>query len=156
MKQKVLAGFLLAFVAIMLALGITHFSFREMLDTVDELSAPNEKITILNRVFEEITTLDQLQRAEAIKNPRKPYKAFLNQSKSVSIMIDSLMLMSWDSLQLERLRSMKDILSQRNKLFFSYLKLKSKYAEKKQFTKRLDTLSTIIEQSQIDTSVVTT
>jgi signal transduction histidine kinase/FixJ family two-component response regulator len=156
MKQKVLAGFLLAFVAIILALGITHFSFREMLDTVDELSAPNEKITILNRVFEEITTLDQLQRAEAIKNPRKPYKAFLNQSKSVSIMIDSLMLMSWDSLQLERLRSMKDILSQRNKLFFSYLKLKSKYAEKKQFTKRLDTLSTIIEQSQIDTSVVTT
>lgn len=156
MKQKVLAGFVLAFVAIMLALGITHFSFREMLDTVDELSAPNEKITTLNRVFEEITTLDQLQRAEAIRNPRKPYKAFLNQSKSVSIMIDSLMLMSWDSLQIERLRSMKDILSQRNKLFFSYLKLKSKYAEKKQFTKRLDTLSTIIEQSQIDTSVVTT
>jgi signal transduction histidine kinase/CheY-like chemotaxis protein/HPt (histidine-containing phosphotransfer) domain-containing protein len=156
MKQKVLAGFLFAFVAIILALGITHFSFREILNTVDELSAPNEKITILSRVFEEITTLDQLQRAEAIKNPQKPYKAFLNQSKSLSVMIDSLMLMSWDTLQLERLRSMKDILHQRNKLFFSYLKLKSKYAEKKQFTKRLDTLSTIIEQSQIDTSVVTT
>ncbi|HEY9044444.1 MAG TPA: ATP-binding protein [Ohtaekwangia sp.] len=156
MKQKVLAGFLLAFVAIILALGITHFSFREMLDTVDELSEPNEKLSILNSVFEEITTLDQLQRAEAIQNPGKPYKTFLNQSKTVSNMIDSLMLLPWDSLQLLRLSSMKEILHQRNKLFFSYLKLKSRYAEKKQFTSRLDTLSTIIEQSQIDTSVVTT
>ncbi len=156
MKQKVLAGFLLAFVAIILALGITHFSFREMLNTVDELSEPNEKLSLLNSVFEEITTLDQLQRAEAIENPRKPYKTFLNQSKTVSNMIDSLMLLPWDTAQLARLASMKDILHQRNKLFFSYLKLKSRYAEKKQFTSRLDTLSTIIEQSQIDTSVVTT
>ncbi len=41
-KRKVLAGFLLVFVALSLALVITRFGFREMMATVDQLSAPNE------------------------------------------------------------------------------------------------------------------
>lgn len=157
-KGKVLAGFSLAFVAILLALGISNFAFRNMLETVDELSAPNERLSSLNRVFQEITTLDQLQRAEAIKNPRKPYKAFLNQSKEAMTMIDSLMLLPWDSAQHMRLASIKDILKKRDRLFFSYLKLKSKMADNKSLSKKIDTLSTIIETKkiEIDTSVVTT
>ena len=79
--KKVLAGFLLVFVAILLALGITRFGFREMMSTVDQLSAPNERLKALNRIFQEITRLDQLQRADAIKNPQKPYEAFLDSSQ---------------------------------------------------------------------------
>jgi signal transduction histidine kinase/DNA-binding response OmpR family regulator len=155
-QQKILAGFFLAFVAIVLALIITHFSFRKMLDTVDELSAPNEKLTLLNNVFEEITTLDQLQRAEAIRHPNKPYKAFLNQSQTLNGMIDTLLVLPWDTLQHQRLASMKQMLRQRNKIFFSYLRLKARYAKKQNFINQLDTLADIIEQSQVDTSVVTT
>ena len=101
--KKVLAGFLLVFVAILLALGITRFGFREMMSTVDQLSAPNEKLKALNRIFQEITRLDQLQRADAIKNPQKPYEAFLIQAKSMVDKIDSLRLMPWDSAQQNRL-----------------------------------------------------
>lgn len=155
---KVLAAFSLAFIAILLAFGISNFAFNNMLDTVDQLSAPNEKLSSLNRVFQEITTLDQLQRAEAIKNPRKPYKAFLNQSKEAMAMIDSLNFLPWDSVQHERLTAIKDILKKRDKLFFSYLKLKSKMADNKSLSRKIDTLSTIIETKklEIDTSVVTT
>src|SRR5688500_16322369 len=94
--RKILAAFVLVSVAIFLALIITRFSFRELMTTVDRLSAPNEKLTILNGVFEEITTLDQLQRAEAIKNPHKPYNTFLEQSASLNKMIDSLKILPWD------------------------------------------------------------
>src|SRR5688572_24928186 len=118
-KRKVLAGFLLVFVAILLALGITRFGFQEMMSTVDQLSEPNEKLKSLNTIFQDITRLDQLQRADAIKNPRKPYDAFLVQSKSMVDKIDSLRLMSWDSAQQERLLSMKNILNKRNRLFIS-------------------------------------
>ena len=71
--RKILAAFFLAIVAVILAQNISRFSFRELLGTVEELSEPNEKLGLLNSVFHEITTLDQLQRAEAITNPNKPY-----------------------------------------------------------------------------------
>lgn len=157
-KKKVLAGFLLVFIAILLALGITHFGFNEMMSTVDRLSAPNEKLKSLNQLFQEITKLDQLQRADAIKNPEKPSEAFLVQSKSMVDKIDSLRLMPWDSTQQNRLLSMKNILNKRNRLFISYLKLKSDLINNKRMSYRLDTLTTIMESEKIkvDTNVVTT
>jgi signal transduction histidine kinase/CheY-like chemotaxis protein len=157
-KRKILAGFLLAFVAILLALGITHFGFRDMLDTVNALSAPNRKLDALNDIFQEITALDQTQRAEAIRNPRKPYKAFLKQSKSLGNKIDSLGLLKWDTAQHSRLIAIKQILQKRNTLFFSYLKLKSEVSDNRRLSIRLDTLSTILQHEKIlvDSSVVTT
>ena len=53
--KKVIAGFLLVFVAIVLALGIAHFGFSEMMETVDKLSEPNKKLDALNTIFQEIT-----------------------------------------------------------------------------------------------------
>ncbi len=157
-KRKVLAGFLLVFVAILLALGITRFGFQEMMSTVDQLSEPNEKLQSLNRLFQDITRLDQLQRADAIKHPQKPYDAFLIQSKSMIDKIDSIRLMSWDTAQQVRLLSMKNILNKRNKVFISYLKLRSDLLNNRRMSYRLDTLSAIIESEKIkvDTNVVTT
>lgn len=157
-QRKVIAGFLLVFIAILLALGLTRFGFREMMDTVDQLSAPNKELNALNDIFQEITALDQLQRAEAIKNPKNPYKAFLNQSKSLVNKIDSLRMMQWDSAQQNRLLVIKGILQKRNRLFFSYLKLKSDLIDNRSLTIRLDTLSRILVNEKVayDTSVVTT
>ena len=158
MKRKILAAFILAFIAIVLALGITHFSFREMMGTVDQLSAPNEKLAKLNKVFEEITTLDQQQRAEAIENPEKPYKYFLDQSGYLQLMIDSLQTMPWDDVQKKRLRSLTSILNERNELFVSYLKVKAELADNKEFSRQLDTLSILLKQNQAsgDSSIITT
>jgi len=157
-KRKIIAGFLLVFVAILLALSITHIAFREMMDTVDKLSTPNKELNALNVIFQEITTLDQVQRAEAIKNPRSSYKSFLTQSKSLIDKIDSLRMMEWDSAQQVRLLALRKILTRRNQFFFSYLTLKSELLDNRSLTHRLDTLARILEHEKIvfDTSVVTT
>jgi len=157
-KRKVAAGFGLFFVAILIALGITRFGFQEMLTTVNQLSEPNPKLNSLNQLFQDITRLDQLQRADAIKNPRKPYDAFLSQSKSMVDKIDSLRLLPWDTAQHKRLLTMKNILNKRNRLFISYLKLRSDLINNTKMSYRLDTLSRIIESEKIklDTNVVTT
>jgi len=155
-KRKVLVGFFLAFMAIGVAFGISHFSFQQLLQTVNQLSVPNEKLALLNRVFEEITTLDQLQRVEAIRKPTKSYSTFLNQSQSVRDLIDSLQALPWDSSQQQKLAFMRVILNQRDLLFFRYLKLKSRLSEDAKLTGRLDTIAQIIELSQVDTSVVST
>jgi signal transduction histidine kinase len=156
--RKILAAFLLAFVAVVLAQSISRYSFRELLGTVEELSEPNEKLGLLNSVFHELTTLDQLQRAEAITNPRKPYTSFLNQSGNLNRLIDSLTNMPWDTSQLNRLMQMKGVLHKRNKLFFSYLKVKAEILDNRKFSVQLDTLASILmdDQMAIDSSLITT
>ena len=156
--RKILAAFLLAFIAVILAQNISRFSFRELLGTVEELSEPNEKLALLNSVFHEITTLDQTQRAEAITNPNKPYNSFLNQSASVNELIDSLTRMPWDTSQLNRLAQMKDVLNERNKRFFSYLKVKAEILDNRKFSTQLDTLGAILmnDEMAIDSSLITT
>ena len=156
--RKILAAFLLAFIAVILAQNISRFSFRELLGTVEELSEPNEKLGLLNNVFHEITTLDQMQRAEAITNPRKPYNSFLNQSSKVNLLIDSLIEMPWDTSQLSRLSKMREVLSERNKLFFSYLKVKAEILDNRKFSIQLDTLGKILmnDEMAIDSSLIKT
>lgn len=156
--KKVFAGFLMVFVAILMALGITHFGFREMMETVDKLSEPNKKLAALNTIFQEITALEQAQRAQAISNPKNPYKLYLEQSKAFSNKIDSLQLLDWDSAQVERLLEIQVILQKRNRLFLSYLKLKSEMVDNHRLTQRLDTLTKMLVQERVayDTSVITT
>ncbi|MEJ7644361.1 MAG: ATP-binding protein [Chryseolinea sp.] len=156
--QKVIAGFALVFVAIVMALAIAHFGFREMMETVDHLSAPNERLGALNTIFQEITASEQTQRAEAIRNPKNPYNIYINQTKAFVNKIDSLRLLDWDSTQQERLLEMRSILQKRNRLFLSYLKLKTEMFDNRNLSRKLDTLSKILvnEKVSYDTNVVTT
>ena len=151
-------GFALVFIAISMALAIAHFGFREMMETVDHLSAPNEKLTALNTIFQEITASEQVQRAEAIRNPKNPYDIYLNQTKAFVNKIDSLRVLDWDSTQQERLLEMRSILQKRNRLFLSYLKLKTEMIDNRSLSQRLDTLSKILVNEKVayDTNVVTT
>ncbi len=157
-KGKILAAFLLAFAAFLVAFSISRLAFTDMLGKVEELSEPSGKLTLLNKVFQEVTTLDQMQRAQALQNPRMPHSAFLSQSQRTMNLIDSISLMEWDSAQLERISAMKHILHRRDSLFFSYLKLKSNLIDNRSLTRRIDTLSSILEKKKIevDSNIVTT
>jgi signal transduction histidine kinase/CheY-like chemotaxis protein len=157
-KRKIVAAFILAVTAIIAALLMTRFSFRRMLETVHHLTEPNVKLVQLNKLFAEITMLDQEQRAEAIQNPQKPYKYFLDQSGYLHLMIDSLKFLPWDSVQRQRLNSLSSILNERNQIFVSYLKVKADIADNKEFSNQLDTLAILLKESQrsYDSSIVTT
>jgi signal transduction histidine kinase/DNA-binding response OmpR family regulator len=157
-KSKVIAGFLLVFIAILLALAITQFGFREMMGTVDQLSAPNKELNALKTLFQEITAIDQEQRAEALKNPRRLHKNFFNQSKSLVNKVDTVRLLNWDTAQHARLLEIREILQNRNRLFSSYLKLKSEAIENKSLNTRLDSITRMLVNERVtyDTSVITT
>lgn len=147
--KKILAAFVLAIIAIGLAVGLARIAFDELGLTVERLSSPNEKLVLLNSLFETITTLDQQQRAEALRNPQQPYDSFLDQSVSINAMIDSIATHEWDSTQLMRLDEMKVVLEQRNVQFFAYLKVKARLLRNKTFSSQLDTLTDIIRNDQL-------
>jgi len=158
-RGKILSAFVLAGLAIALALAITYFSFQGLLDTVDQLASPNEKLTVLHRFFQDVAQLDQRQRAEAITNPGKRYADFLNESKTLFSTIDTLQSMDWRSgHQQKRLAAMEDILERRNKLFLSYLKFRSGFIVNRKFSEKLDSLSSILANTKIwtDSNITTT
>lgn len=157
LRNKVIAAFLLAVVAIALAAGTTYFSFNNLLTEVDELSAPNEKLLKINHLFEFITQLDQRQRAEAIRNPLQPYKQFLRQSQTLTRSVDSLLLYTWASnQQRQRIQTMKQILTRRDYYLIKYLKLRSiiyNNRDQKQFDSLANALLTT--QRSTDSTITT-
>jgi signal transduction histidine kinase/CheY-like chemotaxis protein/HPt (histidine-containing phosphotransfer) domain-containing protein len=156
-RSKVLAALLLAGLAVGLSVTITHFSFNELLGKVEEIAAPNPKLQLLNQLFQEITTLDQKQRAQAIRNPWQSYASILNDTQPLLGIIDSLQDMNWyDFRQLDRLDTMRQVLLQRDRTFLQYLRLRANLVYNKEFSNRIDSLSHIIQQSGSDSSVVTT
>lgn len=157
-KGKVIAAFLLGSFGIMLALSVTYYSFYGLLNTVDRLTESNPKLTVLNRLYQQVTQLDQLQRAEAIRHPGK-YPSMLEASKPLMLTLDSLRAMPWgNQSQLQRLDDMEAILQKRNKLLQSYLLVKSEFIDNKKFSRGLELLDSMIlsTQSSSDTSVKTT
>ena len=160
LRRKIIAAFLLIFSALGLAFATTYFGFHELLGTVEELSAPREKLNMLNRLFEDVTRLDQQQRADAIQHPEKSYRAFLHESKVLVDAIDSLEKLSWENEQQpQRLESMKKILNRRDQLLIQYLRFKSDASSKNKFSNQLDSLSQRLILSvtpRNDSSVTTT
>jgi signal transduction histidine kinase/CheY-like chemotaxis protein len=156
--KKVVAAFLLTCIALALAVATTYFIFDNLLAKMDELSAPNEKLKKLNHLFTTITRLDQQQRADAIRNPGKPYPAIVRESRNLTATLDSLIAMPWDDKrQPERLEAMKRIVAKRDFLLIDYLRLKSELLSDAQFIFKIDSLSAILLQNRTSAdSMITT
>jgi signal transduction histidine kinase/CheY-like chemotaxis protein/HPt (histidine-containing phosphotransfer) domain-containing protein len=158
LRGKIIAAFLLACVAIALAVGTTYIGFNSLLDQVDELTVPNDKLRSLNNLFEQITRLDQQQRADAIRNPGKSYRAILQESKQLTATLDTLIAMPWSNTrQPTRLEAMKRVVAKRDYLLVEYLRLRSEFVSNKKFSQQLDSLSLILAEAnpQPDSTVTT-
>ncbi|HRJ29112.1 MAG TPA: ATP-binding protein [Cyclobacteriaceae bacterium] len=157
-KGKVIAAFFLAAAAIILSVSIAYFSLGELVEQVDSVSTPNEKIQILNRFFREVTRVEQKHRAEAIKNPQHASKRILEESQALMITLDTLLALPWNNDQVERLLAMEKILQERNRLFLRYLRERSMQANNNDYLTQLDSLSQFLlhYNPEPDSNVVTT
>ncbi|EIM72601.1 histidine kinase [Nitritalea halalkaliphila LW7] len=55
---KVILGFVLALILVLAVASVTYISIRNLLDTVEELSEPNEKLQELNGLLGDIYLMD--------------------------------------------------------------------------------------------------
>ncbi|WP_231425713.1 ATP-binding protein [Pedobacter sp. Leaf250] len=156
-KSKVIIGFLFACFALLLAWGISKFAFTRMLNTVEEISAPNDRLRIVNDLSHKIARLDQLQRDEAF-NKQGNYN-FLRESRKLRSSLDSLRkLYVNDSAQLARIKSIKNLLTQRDKQFLSYLQVRETLVNTKSFSNEVQKLNELVASRalQTDSAVLTT
>ncbi len=159
MRKKIIAAFLLACTAVLLSWLVSGIAFRGVLDTVDRLAAPNEKLRLMNRLFQEISNLDQRQRTLALQNPGDVYDTLLYDSRQLLLTIDTLRTLSQDNLdQVQRLDSMRSLIDVRDRLFLNYLHIRNEVTGSRLLSARIHSLSELINHSnpQIDSSVITT
>lgn len=157
-KSKVVIGFLFACFALLTAWGISRFAFKKMLRTVEEISAPNERLKMVNQLSHSISKLDQLQRDQAINNKGKSTE-FIKESRNSRKTLDSLAkLYAKDKAQLHRIRSIKRLLADKDQQFVMYMQVRETLVNTKSFSAEVGKLNELIAQrgKQMDSAVLTT
>jgi signal transduction histidine kinase/DNA-binding response OmpR family regulator len=146
LSGKIIIALLLACAAVLLSFFITRLTFRKMLDNVQQLSAPNPRMQLVNKLFRSVVELDQLQRVQTLQMPSgKSYNPFFTESRDIRLMLDTLGMLSRNDLQQSRLvDSMQNILVERDQIFLRYLNLRSKFVHNDTLTEQIQELATSI------------
>ncbi|TDE12745.1 hybrid sensor histidine kinase/response regulator [Dyadobacter psychrotolerans] len=157
-KGKVLLGFFIAALALGASWIISKVAFQNMLNKLEVLSAPNDKLRLVNKVFKSILTLDHLQNARSIEGSDTK-ELFLAQSRELISTLDSLSELSIDDAdQIIRIDSMKRILERREEIFGNYVKVRSKLVSNQDLSDEVKSISGLITTNKLkpDSTVVKT
>lgn len=117
-----------------------------MLTAFENVSAPNDKLRLVNDLSRSIARIDQVQRARSVSNPDKYYG--FNDSKKLSLKIDTLQnLYPEKSAQVRRLNTLKKLLEDRDRLFVNYVKVREGLIDNKSFSAQIESLNDIVDQT---------
>ncbi|RZJ86948.1 MAG: response regulator [Chryseobacterium sp.] len=157
-KSKVIIALLLACFALFMAWGVSKVAFNEMLSTVENISAPSERLRMVNVISSKIGSLDQVQKNQAFNDPNN-YRKLFKESVQLRASLDTLaMLYQADSMQLDRITTIRRLLRERDKQFINYLKVRERLVNNKSFSEQVRNLNDIMSKStaQTDSTVLAT
>jgi len=157
-KGKIIVGALLACLTLLLAWATIKSAFNQTLQAVANISAPNSKLRLVNDLTHRVARLDQLQKARMLNNPAA-YYGFFKETKKLTLIIDTLQnLFEGDDKQIARVKSLKTLLRDRDRLFIDYLKVREGLVKNKTFSNQVKQLNDLVNKSarQTDSTVTTT
>lgn len=124
MPGKVLAVTLLGLLGIVLIYLLVGKAFHQIGQNVEALARPNARLIEVNRLFRGVAQLGHLQQRDLLATPSGEGAAALAEARQVRANIDTLrVLFSGDSLQLQRLERVEDLLQQRSAVYAEYVRL---------------------------------
>ena len=156
-KGKIIIAAILACFALFMAWSTSKDAFTAMLNAFSNVSAPNEKLRLVNDLSRGIARIDQVQKARLLNNPDKYYG--FNDSKKLILKIDTLQtLYPIKSTQVLRLNTLRKLLQDRDRLFANYVKVREGLIDNKSFSTQVESLNDIVDKSaqQTDSMVTTT
>jgi len=157
---KVIMALLAGCIALFLSWEVSRMAFQEILKNLENLSKPVETLHIVNKLFRDITVLEQLQRSQALKSKGKAgYSDSLVLRESVDLRrsLDVLQKRySGDSSQTARINSMKEILDQRDSLFNNYITVRQGLVSGEELVIQLSELTDIYSNSPVKSERIIT
>lgn len=157
-RGKVIIALLLACFALLMAWVVSKVAFKEMLNTVENISTPSERLRVVNVISRRIGTLDQLQKRQAFNDP-KNYPKLFKESRQLRAVLDTLgFLYADDSIQLVRISKIKKLLIERDKQFINYLAVREKLVNNKAFSEQVKELNDIVSRNNVqpDSTILAT
>lgn len=157
-KGKIIIALLLACFALFMAWGVSKVAFKEMLLTVENITAPSERLRVVNAISRKISSLDQKQKKQAFNDPGN-YNKLFKESGQLRRVLDTLgALYSDDSVQLARILTIKKLLSERDKQFINYLKVRERLVNNKSFSTRVKNINALVAKGseKADSTIVAT
>lgn len=157
-KGKIIIALLLACFALFMAWSVSKVAFKEMLGTVENITAPSERLRVVNAISRKIGALDQLQKKQAFNDPGN-YNKLFKESGQLRRVLDTLAsLYATDSIQLTRILTIKKLLSERDKQFINYLKVRERLVNNRSFSAQVKNLSAMVAKGaeQADSTIVAT
>jgi signal transduction histidine kinase/DNA-binding NarL/FixJ family response regulator len=158
-RSKIITAFLFGCLVVVFAWIIARIVFKETFHTIEEISRPNPKLLIINDLFQKIQHLDYSQKVQVIKIQEQGRFPGLAESNPIIQLLDSLeTYCEKDTLQAERIERMKDLLHERDALFFNYLKYRYGLLKNNPLSKDISLLSEYISKNLkgADSNVVRT
>lgn len=154
--QKVVFVIISCGIALGLAYFISKIAFDEMLNKVNIISTPNEKLRLVSRISRDILQIDQVQRAQVLNH--KDYTGFVNESDFILQSLDTLKgLYPINSLQSNRIDSIRILLNERDKLFNSYIQVRKNLVDNQAFSNQIKNISSLIQEvPKTDSRIITT
>ena len=157
-KGKIIIASLLGCFALFMAWQTSKEAFTAVLNSFENISAPNDKLRLVNEISHRVTRLDQFQKALLLKNPSK-YYGFFVETKRLTLKIDTLKNLYADKPnQVKRLNTLKKLLHDRDKLYISYLNVRAGLVNNISFSSQVRLLNDMVTKSatQNDSTVTTT
>lgn len=147
-RSKIITAFLFGCVVVAFAWVIARIVFKETFYTIDIISKPNPKLLVINDLFQKIQRLDYAQKVQVLKIQDKDGAPVIEESNPVILLLDSLQqLCANDTLQTDRIERMKNILYERDELFFNYLKYRYGILRNNPLSKDIHNLSEYIARN---------
>jgi signal transduction histidine kinase/CheY-like chemotaxis protein/HPt (histidine-containing phosphotransfer) domain-containing protein len=156
-KSKIIIALLLACFALFMAWGISKVVFNEMLNTVQNITAPSDRLRLVNKISRRISSLDQQQKSMALNDPGN-YSQLFRESKQLKMVLDTLnRLYINDSIQYKRINSISTLLAERDKQFVDYLKVRERLVNNKSFSTEVKKLNNLVTKNteNPDSTIVT-
>jgi signal transduction histidine kinase/CheY-like chemotaxis protein len=144
-KGKVIIACLLACLALFLSWYYSRSAFRQMLSTVENIAAPNERLLLVNKLSRNMIQLDQLQRTQSLMPHAQTYGNFIKASRDLRLTMDTLSELYKENKEVsESMDSMKRLLQKRDETYLNYLKVRKTLVNNQVFSSQIDELSGII------------
>ena len=156
-RGKIIAIIIIAGLGIALSWIILRVAFGQVVDTIEEVSKPNDKLLLLNNLSNDITQIGQYQRKLILKNPTKSNPILLPESDLLIKRLDTLRTFCTDNkLQLHQIDSIQGIMNQYDDLVVNYLRLYADLFSNSPLTGKFVSLRKLIYENEMkmDSSII--
>jgi len=142
---KATAIVVIALAAVLLSVAIARVTFTRILPTVNALSQPDKKTSLIASLFSEAAILGTLQ--NYTDENASGYDAHLNVVQKMNVMLDSLRILTGnDALQSDRIDSMKLLINKRKKYYETYILLRDRLNKSDTISEKVNDMSALIVQ----------